>query len=390
LGFSKGGSGIQYLTNNNSTYTGITTIDAGTLNVSSISNGGLTANITTTLGGTSATLSSIVGTLVIGQIYTVDSANVPIGTTFTYTGSPTVTLTSAATAAGTNVGADVGVASALGFATNAAGNLIFGGALNGGAVLQYNATTGPVSTDRLFTIGDNSTTNTGNGLSGSISGDTATLDSSSSVAADTVSFTNTGAIAFQNTAYTHNLTLTGSNTGTQAGVNTFAPLLGDMAGGQSTSLNKTGTGTWALTNNNTYSGGTIISAGKLYVNNGGGASYSPPTTSALRPITATNSGSGTGTGAVTVLSGGTLAGSGTITPTGGAGVTVQTGGTLASGGLQSGTSAGAGLTLSNTEASSTLLSLQGGVTLSFDLGSTVNNAGAALTLMATPIRIRLT
>jgi autotransporter-associated beta strand protein len=134
------------------------------------------------------------------------------------------------------------------------------------------------------------------------------------------------------------------------------------------------TGTQAFTANNTYTGGTTVSAGTLYINNGGGASYSAPATSTHAAIMATNtSGSGTGTGLVTVSSGGTLAGSGTIAPTSG-GVTVNNGGTLISGGIQSGTTAGVGLTLNNS--SSSLLSVIGGGTLSFALGST-DSTGAA-------------
>ena len=73
------------------------------------------------------------------------------------------------------------------------------------------------------------------------------------------------------------------------------------------SLSKSGTSTLTLSAANTYTGTTTVSAGKLLVAN--------------------SSGSGTGTGAITVASGGTLGGTGTLTGA----VTVASGGTLAPG-----------------------------------------------------------
>ena len=147
--------------------------------------------------------------------------------------------------------------------------------------------------------------------------------------------------------------------------------LAGQVSGSGTGLSNTGAGTTILTSPNTYTGGTTISAGKFYVNGGvAGAS------------------SGTGSGAVSVT-GGTLAGSGTIKPTGNVGVTIGSGATLASGsdqtlnaitkggnGSVNATGTGGGLTLDNTEGSGNLLSISGGATLKFDLGSTVANAGS--------------
>jgi len=72
-------------------------------------------------------------------------------------------------------------------------------------------------------------------------------------------------------------------------------------------IRKVGTGIWTLTNANTYTGGTTINAGTLMVNN--------------------TTGSGLGTGAVTVNSGGTLAGTGSVSGA----ITVNTGGVLSPG-----------------------------------------------------------
>ncbi len=71
--------------------------------------------------------------------------------------------------------------------------------------------------------------------------------------------------------------------------------------GASAAVIKTGTGALALTNSNTYSGGTIVEAGKLWIKN--------------------TSGSGTGTGSVNVLSSATLGGNGRIAGP----ITVETG-----------------------------------------------------------------
>lgn len=70
---------------------------------------------------------------------------------------------------------------------------------------------------------------------------------------------------------------------------------------------KTGTGTWTLTNANTYTGGTTIKGGTLMVNN--------------------TTGSGLGTGAVNILADGTLAGTGSVSGT----VVINPGGILSPG-----------------------------------------------------------
>ncbi len=156
------------------------------------------------------------------------------------------------------------------------------------ATLQYSGSSA-ATTDRLFTVG-----NTGK----------ATLDASGT-GSGTVNFSNTGAIAFNSTvlystsgavtgtlannAVAATLTFTGINTG----INQFSPLIGDVAtlpGGAviTTSVVKTGVGTWQFNSANTYSGGTTISAGTLVAGN--------------------TTGSATGIGLINVNQGGTLAG----------------------------------------------------------------------------------
>ena len=170
-----------------------------------------------------------------------------------------------------------------------------------------------------------------------------------------------------------NRTFTVSGTA-KPGLEIDAPIVDSGTGG---AITKAGTGVMTVTADNTYAGGTTVSGGTLYVDNTGGASYTAPITNPHAAITATNTtGSGTGSGAVTVQSGGTLAGSGTIASTSG-GISVQNGGTLSSGAIQSGTTAGQGLTINNAANLSSALTVNGGATLSFALGSTTGYDGGS-------------
>jgi len=77
------------------------------------------------------------------------------------------------------------------------------------------------------------------------------------------------------------LTLSGSNTGnnllaaqlTDGPTTTLDPLASTTVGGITAALavNKTGSGTWLITGDNTYTGNTTVSAGKLVIGNNGGA-----------------------------------------------------------------------------------------------------------------------
>ncbi|MGA2052784.1 MAG: autotransporter-associated beta strand repeat-containing protein, partial [Opitutales bacterium] len=113
--------------------------------------------------------------------------------------------------------------------------------INGGT-LQY---VGPAaSTDRLFTIGPNG----------------ATLDGSGSGAID---FSNTSDLAFSSSNYSAVLTLTGNNTGGAAGNNTLAATITDNSPGNLTKVVVAGSGVWALTGSNSYSGGTAVNSGEI-------------------------------------------------------------------------------------------------------------------------------
>jgi autotransporter-associated beta strand protein len=230
---TKTGNGTLILTTANDT-TGTATINGGTLQ---IGNGGTTGTLgsgpvvnnatlainrsdspafTNVISGTGALVSTVNGTLTLGN------AN-------TYTGATTVNggvLSVATLAAG-------GTASSIGAASSAAGNLV----LNGATLLYTGAA---ATTDRLFSIG----------ASG------ATLNASG---AGALVFSNTGALGFSGTG-SRTLTLGGTNTG----ANQINVSITDDPSGL-TSLVKTGTGTWILNGANSFTGGVTVNGGTLAV-----------------------------------------------------------------------------------------------------------------------------
>jgi autotransporter-associated beta strand protein len=170
-----------------------------------------------------------------------------------------------------------GLASNIGASTNAAANLVFDG-----GTLEY--TGAATSTDRNYTL----TTNGG-----------------SLAASGTGTLTVSGNMTASGSSGAQTFTLTGTN----IAANTISGTISNGTGTNVTSLSKTGAGTWALTNANTYSGTTTISVGTLLANN--------------------STGSATGTSIVSVTSGGTLGGTGIV----GGNTTINLGGTLLIGNL---------------------------------------------------------
>ncbi len=278
---TKNGAGVLSLFGNN-TFTGGTTVNAGTVRINSdtslgavatpaVINAGTvqsTVNLTSarnyTLGAATSTLAvdagtthSLTGTISgSGTLNKGGTGTLALTGTNSYTGGTVInagTLTA-------NTLANGGTNSAIGSSTNAASNLV----INDGAIFRY--TGAATSTDRLFTVGA--------GMVGAV------LDASGTGA---VNFTNTGDVALGGLAADpHTLTLTG--TSTLAVNNTLASkLTGNL------SLIKEGTNTWILTNNNDFTGNTVINGGRLQLGNGG------------------LTGSLSGTNLVTINSGGALA-----------------------------------------------------------------------------------
>jgi fibronectin-binding autotransporter adhesin len=309
----------------------------------------------------------------------------------TYTGPTTITAGILSTTSIANGGA----ASGIGQSSNGAANLV----LNGGTLQYLGASV--ATTDRLFTLSASSS-----------------IDASGT-ATNTLTFSNTGSVLFTGATGPVTLNLTGS----QTTANIFNPLIADNTGGPfATSLAKTGAGSWTITNANTLSGGTTLSAGTLTVsdstiygagaqnvtNNGfgsGSVTVSAGTlnlrnngdgTTAIQTMTYSNSlivngttatinvdrQGGTGTNKTLAFGGGTNLGAVMLTVAG----TTADAYTLALGNTTLTATGGGTTTLSNvtaTTAWTTLGSVTGSATTGFvdtlALGGTVTTTGNAIT-----------
>ena len=164
---------------------------------------------------------------------------------------------------------------------------------------------------------------------------------------------------------TSNLSVTGAGVkefnlnGSTAGTGEFAGVISDNTVSNTTSVGKGGSGTWTLSADNIYTGGTTVSAGRLLVNNA--------------------TGSGTGTGAVSVGASAILGGSGTIF--GGTTLAngVSAGAYLAPGATATAAATSGGISVLSFASNLTLTSGAGansfGSTASFEINGTTRGTG---------------
>lgn len=326
---TKTGAGTLTLSGNN-TFTGVLTVQDGTLSIATINN-----------SGANGTLGNSANAVVLGGSGTTGTLE------FTgITASSTKKFTMATGGTGVFQVDSSGTILTLSGVIDGGGNLTKSGA--GTLLLSATETyTGATTINAgMLQIGGNDRLPAGTAL---------TLANTAGVIFDLNNFNQTiGSLSGGGTTggtvdLGGNKTLTvGNSTST-----TFAGVITQTSG--SGMLTKVGSGTLTLSNANTYTGSTTVSAGTLLVTN--------------------TTGSGTGTGAVTVNgSGTTLGGTGTITGT----VTVNSGARVLGG---TGSSASGTLTLANN------LTLNTGSIIELALGpagahSTLNRTGGTWTFAA--------
>ena len=335
-GINKTGAGTLTLGTAN-TYTGLTTVSQGTLNLNATTGNAIVGDVRLaggTLSWGASNQISDTSTLTVAATAAIGNGELPAGRTETvgalaFAGNATLTIGSGSnglTAASVNT-AGAGTTAMIVGGNNVSNVTVFtvgsGGLTMSGQTIQLNGGTAVGALGNRFVLGGNFT---GSG-SNSITRDLVAQAAGGLNQLDLGSAVRTFTIASGTTSITNN------------GVGTLSVV---GAGG---GIDKTGNGTLVLGTSNTYSGGTSVSGGTLLVNN--------------------SSGSGTGSGGVTVGSGTTLGGNGTIS--GDVGLTAATigsaGNALTLGGNL--TTAGA----SNVAASSTV-----------NVGGTTTVSSGALTI----------
>ena len=343
---TKSGTGTWTLSGNNS-YNGTTTVSAGTLQFAKtqalytgnqtnwtaskikVSSAGTlalnvggtgefsTGNVTTLLTNLGGANGGTSGGFASGSIIGFDTTNA--GSTFTVadlianssgTGGGAIGLTKLGTNTLilTNANTFTGNLTILGGGAVSLATIGDQGvASNAGAGTAINLG-GSSSSGTLIYTGTATTTNRTIAMTGGTLGSNVIIDQSGT---GLLKFTSNVTNGSSNIAKT--LTLQGST----AGTGEIAGNIQEGAGGMVTSLIKSGTGTWTLSGNNTYSGTTSISAGTLQVDGSTGAN------SQVNVGTA-----GTLTGAGTINGNATLTGGGTINKSAGtiAGTLAVTGG----------------------------------------------------------------
>ncbi len=301
----KNGSNLQALSGCNSSYTGGTTINGGTLQVSCLANGGVNSSI----GASSSDAANLVlnGSTLryagtgdsTNRQFTLGAGNSTLDSSgtgaveFTYGGAVTLaggnvsrTLTLAGTNTGTNILAaqlddsGTGVTSLTktsagtwrltnqasgytGATTISGGILIVDKLADGGMESSIGASS---NASGNLVIGNGSTlryVGTGDRTDRQFTLDTGVTYIQSSGTGALV-FENTGTVGLTGTNATRTIALGGTNTD----LNTMGGAIADNGTG-ATTLAKNDSGTWVLTGNNSYTGNTVINNGNLMIGNGG-------------------------------------------------------------------------------------------------------------------------
>ena len=356
LDLTKVGTGMQILTGAN-TYTGTTTISAGTLQVG---NGGTTGSLASAVLNNSAlnfnrsdslTYSNIIsGAGSVAQVGT--GATVLTGSN-TYTGVTTVSSGTLQVGSGGSLGhltGDINVQNGAAVVVARTGTFAYGGSISGtnGTVTKQNSGTWILSGASTFSGMTDIASGTPN--------NNITLANANALQNSTVLVRVTDGLRFSNASGTYTVgTVLGSgnfalNNTDGAGItlrtgNNNSTLASSYTGDLSGlgGVEKIGTGSQRFTGNNTYSGGTVVTAGTLLVNN--------------------TAGSGVGTGTVSVKNGATLGGLGYVALGAANSVTVESGGRIGAGTSGIGT-----LTFDFGSTTGGLAALDGSA-FSFDLGA---------------------
>ena len=327
-GLSKSGAGTMTLSGAN-TYTGATTISAGTLQLGDGSTTGTLSASSAISVGSGATF-AVNRSSAATQGTDFSSAAITGAGGFTQAGSGTTILN----ATNTYTGGTTVSAGTLRLVNSASGDAIRGSVHNyavaSGATLEFNRTGGSEGIDTFNLSGAGTFKTSGTlGMAQTSAGSTVAMGSGAlfHVESGTYRFgaegigvwssnlsdmqVDSGATFDGAATPTVVNALNGSGTvltgggitlGVDNGSGTFSGVIGNSSfGGSAFSITKVGSGTQTLTGTNTYNGATIVTSGVLAVN--GSLGFTTTTIGSG----ATLQGSGSIAGSVTVQSGGTLA-----------------------------------------------------------------------------------
>ena len=271
--FSKQDAGTWILANENNSYTGVTNINAGTLKVSSLANGGSNSSIgastnaaSNVLIGNTATLQYTGSGATTDRLFTINGTAAGNGVTLDASGTGAITFsnvgslgygtnnqTRTLSLTGTNTGANTLAAT---LANNGSGALSVTKSGDGAWILSgTNTYTGATTVNAgKLQAGSTAAFGTNSAL---------TLADVAGASLDLNNFNNTiGALAGGG-VNGGNVTL-GSATLSVGGLNTSTSFGGNISG--TGGLTKTGTGTLTLAGtNNAYSGGTVINGGAIAI-----------------------------------------------------------------------------------------------------------------------------